>query len=203
MKYSSTASVSSIPKRQILLMDLETLEEFDLFAGQIRENVTVEGLEFSEFHEGDEYTVDVFSYNYENTNSSMILHISNLDTDFEFFKLVIRARVANSFVNYEYGTYSTETKKIPIDFIDPELPTITSSKLLIDNPIFEKSAGMFVVNDYLIRSQPTEYFDFNYQPLANQIATYWTTATFPDDYYRNGGKNFSMVNTNKSIFLIL
>ena len=53
MKYSSTASVSSIPKRQILLMDLETLEEFDLFAGQIRENVNVEGLDFSEIHEGD------------------------------------------------------------------------------------------------------------------------------------------------------
>ena len=141
-------------------------------------------------------------WSHENTNSSMILNISDLDTDFEFFKLVIRARVANTFVNYEFGTYSTETKKIPIDFIDPELPTILSSKLLIDNPIFEKSAGMFVVNDYLIRSQPTEYFDFNYQPLANQIATYWTTATFPDDYYRNGGNNPTFLRDEQYTFFI-
>ncbi len=141
-------------------------------------------------------------WSHENTNSSIILHISDLDTDFEFFKLVIRAKVANSAVNYEFGTYSTETKKIPIDFIDPELPTILPSKLLIDNPVFEKSAGMFVVNDYLIRSQPTEYFDFNYQPLANQIATYWTTATFPDDYYRNGGNNPTFLRDEQYTFFI-
>ena len=42
---------------------------------------------------------------------------------------------------------------------------------------------MFVVNDYLIRSQPTEQFDFNYQPLANNIQTYWTS-THIIAYYR-------------------
>ena len=47
IQYSSVASVSSVPKRQVLLMDLETLKEFDLFSGQVRENVTVEGLDFS------------------------------------------------------------------------------------------------------------------------------------------------------------
>tara|TARA_R100001440_G_scaffold18817_2_gene31858 strand:- start:37253 stop:46921 length:9669 start_codon:yes stop_codon:yes gene_type:complete len=141
-------------------------------------------------------------WSHENTNSSIVLHLDNLDTDFEFFKLVIRTRIANAFVNYEFGVYSTETKRIPIDFIDPELPTVTPTKLLLDNPVFEKSAGMFVVNDYLIRSQPTEYFDFNYQPLANQIKTFWVTTEYPEDYYKNGGNNPTFLRDEQYAFFI-
>jgi len=141
-------------------------------------------------------------WTHENSNSSMVLTLEDIDTDFEFFKLVIRARIANAFVNYEFGTYSTETKKIPIDFIDPELPTVATTKLLLDNPVFEKSAGMFVVNDYLIRSQPTEYFDFNYQPLANQIETYWISAAFPSDYYKQGGNKPTFLRDEQYTFFI-
>ena len=39
-------------KRQILLMDGETLGEFGLFDGQIRENITVKGVELSSLVEG-------------------------------------------------------------------------------------------------------------------------------------------------------
>ena len=141
-------------------------------------------------------------WSHENTNSSIVLHLDGLDTDFEFFKLVIREKVANVARNIEFGVYSTETKRIPIDFIDPELPTIDNPKLLIDNPVFEKSAGMFVVNDYLIRSQPTEYFDFNYQPLANQIKAYWTSVEYPEDYYKNGGNNPTFLRDEQYSFFI-
>ena len=41
--------------------------------------------------------------------------------------------------------------------------------------------------NYLIRTQPTEQFDFNYQPFANDIVTEWTSAKYPNNYYRNGG----------------
>ena len=58
IQYSSVASVSSVPKRQVLLMDLETLKEFDLFSGQVRENVTVEGLDFSKINTGDTLTFE-------------------------------------------------------------------------------------------------------------------------------------------------
>lgn len=40
-------------KRQILLMDRETLDRFQLADGVIRENITVEGLEFSSLSDGD------------------------------------------------------------------------------------------------------------------------------------------------------
>ena len=52
-QYSEVASVSARAKRQILLMDRETLHKFDLADGQIRENVTVEGLKFLGIKQGD------------------------------------------------------------------------------------------------------------------------------------------------------
>ena len=40
-------------KRQVLIMDVETLNHFDLEPGQVRENVTLEGLDLSTISAGD------------------------------------------------------------------------------------------------------------------------------------------------------
>ena len=40
-------------KRQVLIMDIETLNHFDLEPGQVRENVTLEGLDLSTISAGD------------------------------------------------------------------------------------------------------------------------------------------------------
>ena len=43
--------------RQVLIMDSETLRHFDLLPGQVRENVTVEGLDFSSISAGDKVSL--------------------------------------------------------------------------------------------------------------------------------------------------
>jgi len=43
--------------RQVLIMDSETLSHFDLSAGQVRENVTVAGLDFSSISAGDKVSL--------------------------------------------------------------------------------------------------------------------------------------------------
>ena len=43
--------------RQVLIMDSETLNHFDLSPGQVRENVTVEGLDFSSISAGDKVSL--------------------------------------------------------------------------------------------------------------------------------------------------
>ena len=43
--------------RQVLIMDSETLNHFDLSPGQLRENVTVEGLDFSSISAGDKVSL--------------------------------------------------------------------------------------------------------------------------------------------------
>ena len=45
------------PKRQILLMERETLSRFQLDDGVIRENITLEGLELSSLADGDRVSV--------------------------------------------------------------------------------------------------------------------------------------------------
>ncbi len=40
-------------KRQVLLMDIETLEEFNLYERDIKENITVQGVNFSLIESGD------------------------------------------------------------------------------------------------------------------------------------------------------
>ena len=138
----------------------------------------------------------------EDTQGSLTIKLSNLDTEFEQISIVVRSRIKGQAVNTKLGIYSTETKSINIDYINPELPKLLSSDLQRRIPTYEKSDGMFVVNDYLIRSQPTEQFDFNYQPLANNIQTYWTATAYPAAYYRNGGNKPTLLRDEQYTFFI-
>ena len=141
-------------------------------------------------------------WSHEDTNSALKLKLSGIDKRFDYFKLVLRSVVANAPINTEMGFYSTETTEISIDFIEDERPTIENEILLADNPAYEKSSGMFVVNDYLIRTQPEEYFDFNYQPLANQINSYWVSVQYPNNYYANGGTHPTFMRDEQYTFFI-
>ena len=67
------------------------------------------------------------------------------------------------------GLYSTEQTRVHIDYIDQKLLTIALDKIPLRNPAYEKTDSMYVVNNWLLRSGPTEQFDFNYQKYANKI----------------------------------
>jgi len=69
-------------------------------------------------------------------------------------------------------------------------------------PAYEKSDAMYVVNDYLIRQGPTEQFDFNYQPIANQIKTNWVVAEYPSNYYYKGGNKTGFLRDEVYSFFI-
>ena len=141
-------------------------------------------------------------WSYENNSGSLDLRISNVDKEFEFMQVVVRTRVHNGYSSYILGYYSTETSQINIDYLDPDLEKVKSSRLLLRNPSYEKSDGMYELNDYLIRTQPTEQFDFNYQPLANEIVTEWTSAAYPANYYKNGGNKPTFLRDEVYTFFI-
>ena len=141
-------------------------------------------------------------WSHEDTQGSLTIKLSNLDKDFEFISVVIRQRVKGQPMNRELGIYSTQTETINVDKISEELPAVLSSVLQRRNPAYEKSDGMWVVNDYLIRAQPTEQFDFNYQPLANEINTFWTSTQYPSNYYKNGGNKPTLLRDEQYAFFI-
>jgi len=125
---------------------------------------------------------------HEDLGGSLDIKLSNIDKgEFDEFKLCILSNNQMEPGAKQMGFYSTETTHINIDFIDPSLKTVPVEYLPLRNPAYEKSERMYVVNDYLIRQGPTEKFDFNYQPLANEITTNYVVTQFPADYYKSGG----------------
>ena len=141
-------------------------------------------------------------WNHSGPSGSLDINISNLDKDFDNFQLVIRFKTHNAISTRIIGYYSTEQTTINIDYIDGRLEVLTDLALIIRNPVYEKSDGMYVVNDYLIRAQPTEKFDFNYQPLANLIHAHWESWRYPSTYYSNGGNKPSFMRDEQYAFFI-
>mgnify|MGYP003634040445 CR=1 FL=1 len=141
-------------------------------------------------------------FDHDGTAGALDIKVSNLDKEFEFFELVILSNNQNNYVAKRIGLYSTETASIGIDYIDQSLPSVALELLPLRSPAYEKSDAMFVVNDWLIRKGPTEQFDFNYQPIANQIKTEWVVAEYPEDYYRKGGNKTSFLRDEQYAFFI-
>ena len=126
-------------------------------------------------------------FEHDDSSGSLILTISNLDKEFETFQLVMYSNTQQEPQAKEVGTYSTEQTIIKLDSIDQKLKSIPIANIPLIRSAYERSKGMFVVNDYLVRTQPTNQFDFNYQPLANMIGSNWTSTEYPASYYYDGG----------------
>lgn len=126
-------------------------------------------------------------WTHDNVNGTLDIIIDGLDTDYDEFELVIIGFVNQQAVARKIGYYSTETTIISLDAVDPTLVTVPLEQIPLRTPAYEKSQGMYNVNDYLIRIAPTSYEDFNYQPLANNIQAKWVGVEYPADYYYNGG----------------
>jgi hypothetical protein len=134
---------------------------------------------------------------------SLDIEITNLDKEFEEYELVILADNQGQKVATRIGVYSTEQTVISLDFIsNSETTDVTLRDLFLRRPAYEKSDSMYVVNDYLIRQGPTEQFDFNYQPIANNIQTNWVVAEYDAEYYYKGGNKTQFMRDEVYSFFI-
>lgn len=141
-------------------------------------------------------------FSHEGGNGSLDISISNLDQDYFYYELVILRRNQGQTSAKRIGLYSTEQSNINIDFIDEALIPIDLKQIPLRSPAYEKSESMFVVNDWLIRQGPTEQFDFNYQPIANQIQTNWVVNQLSAKYYTLGGNKLGFMRDEQYAFFI-
>jgi hypothetical protein len=141
-------------------------------------------------------------FEHQINGGSLDIEVSNLDKDFEFYELVILSDNQGQKVAKKIGIYSTEQTIISIDFIDQSTVSVDLVQLFLRSPAYEKSESMYVVNDWLIRQGPTEQFDFNYQPIANEIKAHWTVAEYPSTYYKNGGNKVGFLRDEQYAFFI-
>lgn len=141
-------------------------------------------------------------FSHDNNSGSLNVKLTKLDKDFEYYQLVILSNNQQNLAAKIIGIYSTEQSEISIDYIDPAAVSVDFTLLFARRPAYEKSDAMYVVNDYLIRQGPTEQFDFNYQPLANQISAEWVVAEYPESYYYKGGNKTSFLRDEVYSFFI-
>jgi hypothetical protein len=141
-------------------------------------------------------------FDHTNVNSSIEIEFSNLDLNYDDFQLVLIATVNEKTVARAMGVYSTRQKKITYDYIDITLPVVPLDSLTLITPVPDKTEAIFNVGDYLLRSAPTSKFDFNYQPLANQIQTKWQCVEYKNEYYKNGGTNIGYMRDEVYSFFV-
>tara|TARA_R100001015_G_scaffold19116_2_gene14946 strand:- start:1340 stop:9850 length:8511 start_codon:yes stop_codon:yes gene_type:complete len=152
---------------------------------------------------GDYYTSNVQAlFDHESPSSALNIKLTNLDTRFEGFRLVILSNNQGVQKAKDIGYYSTEQDFITIGNLEDIGITVPKERLPEYNPVIERSDKMFVVNEYLVRTGPRENFNFNYQCLANKIKTRWVSVEYPADYYRQGGHNPTFMRDEQYAFFI-
>jgi len=125
------------------------------------------------------------------------------DTEhFDEFVLVVARFINQGSSLKQIGYFSTKNTTITLDQISETLPNVSESSVLQQNPVFETSKQITEASRYLLRIGPKSKFDFNYQPLANQINAKWVSVEYPEDYYIKGGNNAGYMRDEVYAFFI-
>jgi hypothetical protein len=141
-------------------------------------------------------------FRHQNAANSIDVFVENADQNFDEFELYVVQFANFNTVARRLGVYSTRTNKITIDQLNERLPTVDPGVFLSLNRIPDRSDAIFKNGKYLIRTGPSDKFDFNYQPLANQIEAKWVSVEYPADYYRRGGYKTSYMRDEVYSFFI-
>ena len=147
---------------------------------------TVNGQQVSDYSTMSN-VVSVWSH--DNVNNALEIYFNKLDVDFDEFDLVLVSTISEKTVARKIGSYSTNQNTVIIDYVDLTLPIVALENLPILTPVPDKSEGIYENGMYALRVAPTEKFEFNYQPLANQIQSWWTCVEYPKEYYMQAGVN--------------
>jgi hypothetical protein len=128
-------------------------------------------------------------WTHENVSSSLEITISNIDTSFDEFELVILSNVNAQTVAKRIGYYSTSQGTIYVDRWNTEYVNIPVGSVVFRSEPIEKTDAMYPTNNYLLRIGTYSKFKFNYQPIANNIKSKWVAVQYPADYYIKGNNN--------------
>jgi hypothetical protein len=138
-----------------------------------------------------------------NTASSLDIFVDSIEEQrFDEFELVLVQFFNNQTVASKVGIYSTRQNKITLDYVDPTWVQISKNLISIRTSIADKSDAIFETGPYMLRVGPTDKFDFNYQPLANQIRAKWINVQYPETYYKDGGNKAGYLRDEVYAFFI-
>ena len=126
-------------------------------------------------------------FTHENVSSSLVVNITEIDTSFDEFELVLLANINSQTTAKRIGYYNTSQGIIYVDRWDAELATVNVGDVVFRSEPIDTTDAAYPTNDYLLKIGTHSKFKFNYQPLANQIRANWVAVQYPADYYIKGG----------------
>jgi hypothetical protein len=143
-------------------------------------------------------------FEHDNLSGALQITVTNAETDiFDEFELVIVRTINQQTSAKKIGYYNTNgTVEIALDYINEALVTVPIEFIPIRTPQYEKSQAIYRNAAYALRVAPTSKFDFNYQPLANQIDTEWVMVEQLYNYYAKGGNETGYMRDEQYAFWI-
>ncbi len=123
----------------------------------------------------------------EGQGHSLEVTVEDLDPAYDEYELVIISVITQQAIAKKIGFYSTSQNKVVVDIIQGAMETVPLVNIPLRSIVYDRSEKMVDINGYLIRMAVSTMPYFNYQHHANKIQTEWVAASFPVNYYWNGG----------------
>ena len=148
-------------------------------------NYTVERQKYSDYY-GTPQVLQLFSE--QDLTGSIEVTLSNIDSEFDEFELILIANTQGVRTAYRQGWYSKNQSKIIIsDLGKEELPL---SDLVLKNKTWQKAGIISSNSNYLILADLVQRKELNYQQKAMNIKAEYVVIQVPADYYKNEPKDF-------------
>lgn len=133
---------------------------------------------------------------------SIEIQLTDLDTSFDEYELVIISVVTQQAIAKKIGYYNINQKTVVLDIIQGSLETVPLSYIPLRSIVYDRSEKMAAVNGYLIRSGVSTQPYVNYQLQANKIKTNWVAVEYDVNFYWNGGNNVGYMRDEVYSFFI-
>lgn len=141
-------------------------------------------------------------FQHENMSGALQLYVSECDTNFEHFELVLISTVNMQTTARKVGIYSTHQRSIHIDQLKETWAAVPIEQISSFSLAYEKSDAIYAVGDYLLRTGVYVKPEINWQPLVNKIITKWVAVEVPADYYSKGANITSYLRDEVYAFFI-
>jgi hypothetical protein len=183
-------------------LEVDTLEN----GGNLRAGVyealiaysTKDGIEISDYYsltnplpifDPNNVVLDQTDLNYL-TNYAIRLKVSDLDTNYEFYTIVViyRSGLDASVSYYKIGVYPIDNTTVTINTTKSPDDQISLRDILSRRPFYKTARGMASGNGYLYQYGMKAQREINLQPVVSLMGAFvkWSTIQANEDLYENG-----------------
>lgn len=124
------------------------------------------------------------------TNQGFVVNVSHLDTNYEYFKVVVSYTSGLHGETSFYFTeiYGTDLETVAITQLPTTGPNTNLTNILLPKPHILTTSGMTNSNGYLLQNGVKERREINLQPVVNLMGAFaqWTTQQAKENLYERG-----------------